>query len=116
MDPNSQTPSADFGLYSYEEDGEKRINESVLKEFLVPKPVPLPSKKVISVACGETFVAVVARNEHNFGVVYTAGNNGFGQLGNGEASKEANQLVLQPVRDHPGRLAFTIRNDHGPLT
>lgn len=108
-DPKTGKPSASFDLYSYEKDGEKRIRESVLREFLVPKPVPLPSKKVLSVACGENFVLVVARNDDNFGIVYSAGNNAHGQLGNGRAvsagqaksdpNAEADQLDLRPVRD-----------------
>jgi hypothetical protein len=107
-DPKSQKPSADAGLYTYEKDGEKCIHESVLMEFLVPKPVPLPSKKVISVACGSSTVMVVARNDANFGITYSAGNNTYGQLGNGRAvstreaekdpTAEVNQLDLRPVR------------------
>jgi Regulator of chromosome condensation (RCC1) repeat len=107
QDPKSRKPSASFELYTHEVDGEMRIRESVLKEFLVPKPVPLPSKKVISVACGANFAVVVARNDQNFGITYSAGNNRFGQLGKGRASvpaaahdpdEEANQLDLLPVR------------------
>jgi alpha-tubulin suppressor-like RCC1 family protein len=117
-DPKSHKPSADFGLYSFEKDGEKCIDRSVLKEFLLPKPVPLPSKKVVSVACGATFAVIVARNDQNFGIAYSAGNNGFGQLGNGRASKEDNQLDLRPVRSThaSGRadVSSAVR-DRGPL-
>lgn len=80
-----------------------RILEDTLREFITPRPVPLPSKQVVSVACGSNFVLVVALNEAGIAIVYSAGNNGFGQLGNGRAeswenANEENQLDLRPVR------------------
>ncbi|CAJ1969562.1 unnamed protein product [Cylindrotheca closterium] len=66
-----------------------RYHEDLIKEkFLKPAPViwanPYPKRSVLSLACGELFILVVARDEGYDTNVYSAGHNGFGQLGHGD--------------------------------
>jgi hypothetical protein len=74
-----------------------RYHHDLIKEkFLKPAPVcwadPSPKRSVISVACGELFILVVARDEGFDSKVYSAGNNGYGQLGHGD-TRERHELT-----------------------
>jgi alpha-tubulin suppressor-like RCC1 family protein len=61
------------------------LEERIAKQFLTPKPPcwSIPGRrKVLSVACGELHLVVVARMDGMFeSDVYSAGHNGFGQQG-----------------------------------
>eukprot|EP00980_Cylindrotheca_fusiformis_P013093 scaffold3281_cov129-Cylindrotheca_fusiformis.AAC.12 len=68
--------------------GYRYLHEVIRKHFLKPSPVcwavPSPKRSVISVACGELFMVVVARDEGFASKVYSSGHNGYGQLGHGD--------------------------------
>eukprot|EP00980_Cylindrotheca_fusiformis_P014745 scaffold4009_cov124-Cylindrotheca_fusiformis.AAC.25 len=66
-----------------------RYFQDVIRDcFLKPSPVcwavPLPKRSVISVACGELFMLVVARDDGFASKVYSSGHSGYGQLGHGD--------------------------------
>lgn len=74
-----------------------RYHEDLIREkFLKPAPVcwadPHPKRCVLSVACGELFILVVARDAEFDTKVYSAGHNGYGQLGHGD-EKERHELT-----------------------
>ena len=61
-----------------------RYHEDLIRErFLKPAPVcwadPHPKRYVLSVACGELFILVVARDGGFDTSVYSAGHNGYGK-------------------------------------
>lgn len=68
----------------------------IKEKFLKPAPVcwadASPKRSVISVACGELFLLVVARDEGFESKVYSSGNNGYGQLGHGD-TRERHELT-----------------------
>jgi alpha-tubulin suppressor-like RCC1 family protein len=88
------------------------MDEAVLRQFLTPQPVPMPTRTtVLSVACGSNFTLVVVRDAATgAGLVYSCGSNGYGQLGNGTSvgpkdvqrdptlAADTNRFLLRPVR------------------
>lgn len=77
----------------------------IIKEhFLKPKPVlwqsnPTLKRTVISVGIGSVHLVVVARDPGTLmGKVYTSGLNSFGQLGQGDDSKDTSSHALTLVR------------------
>mmetsp|Transcript_20514 Transcript_20514/g.50325 ORF Transcript_20514/g.50325 Transcript_20514/m.50325 type:complete len:103 (-) Transcript_20514:771-1079(-) len=61
--------------------------------WLVRWADPFPKRCVLSVACDQLFMVVAAR-DYGFGTtVYSAGHNGFGQLGQGDLRKERHELT-----------------------
>ena len=68
----------------------------IKNKFLKPAPVcwadPSPQRSVLSVACGELFLVVVARDGGYNTSVYSAGHNGMGQLGLGIESDIAYEV------------------------
>jgi alpha-tubulin suppressor-like RCC1 family protein len=74
-----------------------RYHEDLIREkFLKPAPVcwanPYHKRSVLSLACGELFMLVVARDGGFDTNVYSAGHNGYGQLGHGD-EKERHELT-----------------------
>lgn len=75
-----------------------RYKTDLIKEkFLKPAPVcwagPPTKRSVLSVACGQLHLLVVARDAGAFDTkVYSSGNNGYGQLGHGD-DRERHELT-----------------------
>jgi hypothetical protein len=84
IDPGLGEPfdSASTALYAREEPEIMVVD--ILRQFLTPQPVLLPRTTVLSLACGSNFTLMVARDPATgTGLVYSCGNNSFGQLGDG---------------------------------
>jgi alpha-tubulin suppressor-like RCC1 family protein len=66
-------------------------NDLIAEKFLKPQPPrwATPGKKsVLSIACGEIHLLVVARDEGKFdSVVYSSGQSQYGQLGHGDTEQ-----------------------------
>jgi alpha-tubulin suppressor-like RCC1 family protein len=85
----------------YEMEEHYRYSEDrIAEKFLQPQPVCWATtgrKQVVSVACGELHLLVVARDEGKDQlVVYSSGHNQYGQLGHGDHEQ---RHELTPVSD-----------------
>lgn len=102
------TPNADGGYnlfphdmkyYKEGADGNEYIDERIIVDkFLSPKPPRYnwgsPKKRVLTVACGQYHILVVAQEPSSSQThTYSAGNNGFGQLGHGDVQNR-HELTL----------------------
>mmetsp|Transcript_53522 Transcript_53522/g.81193 ORF Transcript_53522/g.81193 Transcript_53522/m.81193 type:complete len:562 (-) Transcript_53522:199-1884(-) len=88
------------------------FQDLIVKKFLTPQPVQwsTPGKRrVLSVACGELHLVVVARMEGVFqSEVYTAGHNGFGQqaVPHGDGPMTVHELT--PVQAFKGKMITKV--------
>jgi hypothetical protein len=91
IDPETGVPYFSAGKKLHL-DNEGRVIEDVLKQFLLPGRVKLPTHSglgayVTSVGCGSNFVLAVVRDKAtNFGIVHVSGMNNYGQLGTGHVA------------------------------
>ena len=64
------------------------FSDLIKEQFLTPASVcwadPFPKRTVLNVSCGQLHMLVVARDDGYDTSVYSAGNNGYGQLGHGD--------------------------------
>lgn len=105
------------GEYEKDQDGKTKLDDSgkpipiisyryfpklIREKFLKPAPVcwagtPYPKRNVLSVACGQLFIVAVARDAGYHTSVYSAGHNGYGQLGHGDKLERHELTVVREI-------------------